>query len=181
MSIIDNLPENYNTLSPISFRFDINRLPNVSYFCQSATLPGLTMAEAERPTPFITHYVPGDKLEIDQLSLTFLVDENMANYIEVFTWMRGLGFPEEYETYRKLARETPETTRPSVENSETAVLSDASLFILTNSMNVNKNITFYDIFPTSLGALTFDSASGEITPILAEVTFRARDFEIKNI
>jgi len=181
MSLIDNLPENYNTLSPVSFRFDINRLPTVSFFCQSVTLPSLTMTEAERPTPFITHFVPGDKLEIDQLALTFIVDESMENYLEVLTWMRGLGFPDEYETYRKLARETSETTRPAVENSETAILSDASLFILTNSMNVNKNIIFYDIFPTSLGALTFDSAMGEIAPVLAEVTFRARDFEIKTI
>ena len=180
MSLIENLPENYNTLSPVSFRFDIRRLPNVSYFCQSATLPGLTMTEAERPTPFITQFVPGDKLEIDQLSISFLVDENMKNYLELFDWIRGLGFPDEFETYRKLARETPETVKPSVQNSETAILSDASLFILTNSMNVIKNIVFYDMFPTSLAALTFDSALGEVSPILAEATFRARDFEIKD-
>tara|TARA_Y100000401_G_scaffold117364_1_gene125832 strand:+ start:1370 stop:1915 length:546 start_codon:yes stop_codon:yes gene_type:complete len=180
MSLIDNLPENYNTLSPISFRFDVKRLPNVSYFCQSAILPGLTMAEAERPTPFITHYVPGDKLEIDQLSLSFLVDENMANYLEILTWMRGLGFPENFNSYKSLAEETPPTIQPSVQNSEQAIVSDASLFILTNGMNVNKNIVFYDIFPTSLGALSFDSASAEITPILAEATFRARDFEIQS-
>ena len=62
MSAIKNLPDNYNLLSPVSFKFQIKKLETVSYFCQNVNLPGLTLGEFTRATPFMDYPMPGDKL-----------------------------------------------------------------------------------------------------------------------
>jgi hypothetical protein len=38
--------------------------------------------------------LPGDKLIFGDLTLRFLVDEDLENYLEIQNWMRGLGYPE---------------------------------------------------------------------------------------
>ena len=36
------LTENLNNFIPTGFKFFLDKIPNVSYFCQAASLPGLT-------------------------------------------------------------------------------------------------------------------------------------------
>ena len=93
MSAIKNLPDNYNLLSPVGFRFQIKKLPTVTYFCQSVNIPGISLGEALRATPFVDFSVPGDKVSYDDLSISFLIDEDLSNFLEVFGWMKKLGSP----------------------------------------------------------------------------------------
>ena len=37
---------------------------------------------------------PGEKITFGDLTLSFLVDEDLSNYLEIQNWMRGIGFPE---------------------------------------------------------------------------------------
>jgi len=43
MSALQNQPINTSFLSPIGFKFQLNNFPEVNYFCQSATLPGISI------------------------------------------------------------------------------------------------------------------------------------------
>ena len=52
------------------------------------------MGNAVQPTYLKDIPIPGDKMEFEDLSVRFLVDENLENYMEIQNWMRGLGFPE---------------------------------------------------------------------------------------
>ena len=45
MSIIKNLPDNFNILSPVAFRFETRKIPNVTYFVQTANIPGMSTSE----------------------------------------------------------------------------------------------------------------------------------------
>ncbi|SVD20421.1 uncharacterized protein METZ01_LOCUS373275, partial [marine metagenome] len=40
---LGNQPTNLNYLNPVAFETNILRIPNVSYFCQRITIPGLSM------------------------------------------------------------------------------------------------------------------------------------------
>ena len=93
MSIIDSLPDNYNILSPISFRLQIDRLPNVTYFLQTANLPGLSVAESTVPTPTRAYPITGSILEFDAMDCSFVVDEDLKNYREIITWLRAMASP----------------------------------------------------------------------------------------
>ena len=51
MSALQNLPTNISYLSPIGFRFILSNFPEVTYFCQAANIPGVSLAGIDFPTP----------------------------------------------------------------------------------------------------------------------------------
>ena len=89
-----NQIQNRNFLSPVGFKFILNRTPKVSFFGNSANVPGMTLGIAEQPTYLKDIPVPGDKIEFQDFTLRFIVDENLENYMEMQKWIRGLGFPD---------------------------------------------------------------------------------------
>jgi hypothetical protein len=180
MSAIENLPTNINFLSQNGFRFSIKRLPNVNYFCQSATIPAVSLGVVETPTPLAFIPRPGDRITYDPLELTFKVDENLANYFEIQQWIEGLGHPESLEQTTALSRSIREgqsTYRPV--GSIPTFVSDAVLSILTSNKNVNKNIFFYDLFPIGLSSLNFVSTNTTIEYLEATATFRYRRYVLE--
>ena len=157
-------PTNKNFLSPVGFRFLIQKLPTVNWFIQSVNLPGVSLGEAPMPTPFVDGAFPGEKLTYDPLTLRFKVDEDLKNWMELQNWMVGLGFPDNFGQYKDLI-----SNKSFGENS---TFSDATLIILNSNMNSNFEVVFKDAFPTSLSELAFDSTSADIDFITADVTFR---------
>ena len=77
------LTTNLNFLSPLGFRFLLNKAPNIEYFCQVATLPTISMTEINRSNPFVAIPQPGDRIVYEPLTLQFRVDEDMTNYLEI--------------------------------------------------------------------------------------------------
>ena len=175
MSAIKNLPDNYNLLSPAGFKFQIKNLPTVTYFCQSVNLPGISLGEALRTTPFIDFSVPGDKVSYDDLSVSFLVDEDLTNFLEVLNWMKKLGSPTDP------SKEYSSLLNDKSANAMGGIYSDCSLTVLTNNMNANLDISFVDCWPTGLSELSLDTMTDDITPITASATFKFRDFTIKKV
>ena len=166
-SVVDNK----NFLSPLGFRLILNRTPNVEYFCQSATLPTVTLPETtQQVTPFVTIPHPGDHIQYDPLDLRFRVDEDMANYLEIYNWMVGLGFPDNYSQYKVLS-----------DNNKEKVYSDGTLLILTSNNNASIRVVFENMFPTSLSPLAFDVTQADIEYLEATVTMKYRKFYIENI
>ena len=96
---VKDQPTNRNYLSPVGYRFTLKRAPNVEFFVQRVRIPGLTLPVVERPTPFVKIPEPGDHLEFDTLSVTFKINEDLDNYLEIFDWMIALGKPEKFEQY----------------------------------------------------------------------------------
>jgi hypothetical protein len=148
----------------------------VSFFCQSANIPDLSLGAVIRPTPMRDFNTFGDNLEIGTLEITFLVDEDLSNYTEIQTWMRDLTSPEYFTGYNATLVNTAEGLGVFG-----GLISDATLHILTNAMNTNKNIIFKECFPTSLGALDFTTQDTEIAVITASCSFNIADFTIESV
>lgn len=155
---------NKNMLSPIGFQFSIQRLPTMNFFVQSVTLPGITVTTTDQPSPLKAIPIPGDKIEYSELEVNFKIDEDMRNYIEVFEWIRGLGFPDSTDQYKELA------DQPSYTGG--GIYSDASLTILTSAMNPNVRIEIRDLFPVSLTPIEMSALNSDIEYIEATATFR---------
>ena len=75
MSALQNQPINTSFLSPIGFKFQLNNFPEVNYFCQSATLPGISISTIPVPTPLKQIELPGDEVRFEEMSIKFIVDE----------------------------------------------------------------------------------------------------------
>ena len=164
-------PDNINFLSNLGFRFTVRKLPNVNWFVQSAMIPGLTLPDAEHPTPFQMTYRPGRTVEFDPLTISFKVDEDLNTFIELANWMRGIGFPESYQEYESNVNT----------GLQDAVFSDATLMILNSNMNPSHEINFIDIFPINVSALEFNSTSGDVEYITVQASFRYLRYEIRKI
>ena len=93
-SAFANQIQNRNFLSPVGFRFTLAKTPKVNFFCNSARIPEINLGVANQPTYLKDLDIPGDKLTYGDLTLRFLVDENLENYMAIHNWMTGLGFPE---------------------------------------------------------------------------------------
>lgn len=161
------VPTNINPLSPNGFMFNIQKLPSLSFFCQSVNLPGITLGAPEFGNPFNVAPIPGETLTYDQLTVQFLVDEQMANYQAIYNWIIALGFPESYEQY------TTFTESDTNNYSELATnYSDATLQILTGNNTVARAVQFIDLFPISLDSLQFAGTNNDVQYLIGNATFR---------
>lgn len=166
-------PSNINPLSPNGFMFNISKLPDVNFFCQSINLPGLNLPSIAQGTPFSDAEIPGDKLTYDTLDLQFLVDEQMLNYTSIHNWITALGFPQSYDQYINfISADQKNKTNELMQN-----YSDGVLQILNNSNNPSKTIQFRDLFPVSLSALTFLSTSDDVQYLVGNVSFKFTYYE----
>ena len=81
-------PKSTNFLSPLGGKFTIKKLPSVNFFVQSVAIPSVTVGEIPIGTPFSAKLqLPGDLVTFGDLVITFRVDENMENYLEIFNWI----------------------------------------------------------------------------------------------
>lgn len=172
-ALVDTIPTNKNFLSPLGFRFLVKKLPNVNFFAQKANIPGISMGTTEQPNPFIAIPYYGDHMQFNELEVTFRVDEDMKNYLEINTWIRALAFPEKFSEFAALFKKTP--------MSGEGLKSDASLIITTNGKNPNYECSFQDIFPISLSDLVFDTTDDSVNYLEATVQFRYTQYKISGL
>lgn len=167
-------PNNSNLAQTTRFQLTIPRLQGVSYFCQTFILPGVTAGNAMVPTPFVDMPVPGEKLQYDPLTVTFLVDEDMSNWREVHTWMRGYTFPTDFKEYRDLRLQnqfTKSLDRPQY--------SDGQLTVFSNAWKPLLRFKFYNMFPTTLGSVNFTAQDTPDAIMMADVTFMYLYFDVE--
>ena len=129
ISAFDQQIQNRNFLQPTGFKFTLNRSPKTSFFCQSANIPGMTLGVAAQPTYLRDIPTPGDKIEFEDLNLRFLVDENLENYMEIYTWIRGLGFQSRQKYTRPNARKYQDKGRAAREIRGMDIYSDEPMFL----------------------------------------------------
>jgi hypothetical protein len=177
---VNQQPSDLDYLKPNGFKFQIHNLPNVSYFCQAANIPAIQIGSPEFQTPLSNIPVPGDKLTYGDLVIRFLVQENMSNYLELYNWLVGLGFPESREQYKNW-NEAQRYRFPAISDKRLGALgnfSDADFFILDSDNNPNVKITYYDVFPVSLEALDFDISSGRADFLVGIAAFKYRQYTV---
>ena len=176
MSAVSTQPRNYNSLSGINFKFSLKRAPHVNFFVTQANTPAITLGAAPLPTPFRDTTIPGDKIEYGTLDVTFHIDEDMNNYLEIYNWMIALGFPNDFNQYKTLQDQAKNT--PMLGN---GLVSDATLTVLSSAKNKNINIKFQNIFPIQLTDVVFNLENTDVDYIQATVSFNFQNFTIEQI
>ena len=121
-----NQISNRNFLSVTGFKFTLARYPKVDFFSNSARIPQITLDVARQSSYLKDLDVPGEKLNYGDMTIKFIVDENMENYITIYDWLVGLGFPEITTQFKDLT---------TVENKRDmkAQFSDGTLRVLNSN------------------------------------------------
>ena len=163
--------QNRNFLSPIGFKFSLVKCPKVSFFANTAQIPGLNIQAAEQPTYQRNIPQPGDKMEFQDFTLRFLVDENLENFMEIQNWIRGLGYPENMDEFEDLTKQSVLGGFGFAQGGDN-IYSDGTLQILSNNLVPSFQVVFSDLFPYSLSTVQFDATDTDIEYFTADVGFK---------
>ena len=184
-------PTKQDYASPTQFKFQITKLPKVEYFCTAANIPGISIPSPQQPTPLADIPLPGETVQFEDLSVTFMVDENLENYREIHGWMYGIGFPISRTQFGSLVDAGKDRFPTGGKNSVATdpgktkygaqplgpIFSDATLNVLTSKNNANIEVRFSDVFPTNLSGLDFNQQADDVSYLSATVTFKYKVYE----
>lgn len=160
-----------NFLSPFGYRFVLTRAPNLVYTVQAIDIPGIALSVAEINNPF-TRIPTSGKIQFGELNVSFKVNESLDNYLEIFDWMIGLGFPSDFSQYNRLKNNT---------DLDKGISSDIIVSILDSSKNAKIRVDFTDAFPVEIGPLSFDASLPNMQYVTANVRFRYLKHEFTKI
>lgn len=149
-----------NLLQPTKFTVVFPEISETVYFCQEANIPGVTMVSLQHPTPNIDLYVAGTKLEYNTFDISFLVNEDIGSWLDLYKWMKHI------------------TTdmKGYVKTNGTAILT-----VHSNQNNPKVRVKYINIFPLSLGDISFDTKLSAEDHIVVPASFRYDYFEIEEI
>ena len=184
-------PTVYDYATGTQWRLAFNRLPKTTWFCTAANIPGITLGEAQYATPMSDMFVTGDKLTFETLNITFIVDEELQNYRELWDWIVGMGSPvnhSQWETTLSKGDGAVRTfgtsdadPRTKTTYEESNLYSDSTL-IVYNSKNMAKvNVQFKNMFPTSLSSLEYSQDLTDVEYFKASATFRYLYYEFETV
>lgn len=166
------LTQNINYLQPTSFKLSIDRTnyPNLEFFVQNFTHPGLMMPASEMPIRRLQSIpYPGESLTINELSATILLDEDMESYSEMYNWIRRIQVTD--------MNGNQNTQRGNTANPH----ADITLSILSSHNNLSKQVRYVDAIPTSLGDISFEATATGTEFITFIASFRFSYFELLNV
>ena len=155
-------PKNRNFLAPVGFKMELELFNGVDFFCQRANIPDMTLPFTEVPTRFRSFPIAAaGGIQTGDLNLTFIIDEDLHNYMTIHNWIKKNGLYEEHS------------------NSE-AEYSSGRLEITTSNFNIAAYVSFENLFPISLSEVGFDVSDTDQEYFTADATFKYTSFELRN-
>lgn len=145
---------NTNTQVVTNFKMVISD-SDFDYFIQNAELPSVSLSSIETPWQNFGGFMPDNKIVYDPLNISFLLAEDMKNYLFIFDWLK----------------------RVSDKGRLKDQFRDVTLHILSNNKTTNQAIKFVNSFPTNISQVSFDSGSGDASPIIVQATIAYQFFE----
>ena len=158
-------------LATLHFELTIQKLPSVSFMVTAVQIPGLFMNNPQLPTPFTPVPLPADKLQFEELGIKFKVDAMMQNWLEIYNWIYGIGFPKSF----------PDRAAVEPTGRVTDLYSDLTLDILDYHKQPILRANFVDVLPKSLSGFTANVADTTVTYIESTASFVYRQFTITQL
>ena len=147
-----------NFLNPSSFvlTLDSQTYSGAEFTIQTMMLPDVTAEGAELNYQQLNVKMAADKISFGAFEISYLIDEDLLNYKEIFDWIKG-----------------------NVESNHTATnhVRDLTLTIMNSANNVTKQIKFVDAYPTTISSLPFDITTTDVEYLTAVVSFSYSYYE----
>ena len=149
-------PVKINLAKSTNYKLNLNVLPETLFWLTTCNIPTISSNEVPIPDPVHGYrYKPSNTFTTAPMTVTFLVDEDYSNYMEILHLMYKAAGPNMSERY-----EDDEATGTT-----------GSLHILSNNKNITDNVfTFHNLFPTILGELQMTNESPD--PLLTDLTMQ---------
>jgi len=162
-SSISRQPKTIDLLQDNKFKLSIHKYPYLEYFCQTVNIPGIDIPEFIQPSTFTPIKRPGTVINYEDLEITFLVSEDLQNWLQLMDWM---------------TRIVPTRSFNQVITPEKEVYSDITLHILSNKSNRVMEINFLQCWPKVLSAITMETTTIDAANVTATITFGHSGFTV---
>lgn len=149
-------PKNRNFLQVNGFEFVLSKTPNLEFFVQEVRLPGLTIPNVRIPNPLIDIKEQGDTGQYSELGVTFIADEDLRTWEELFTWFSSVTFPKNSKQRAKTRDE---------------LFADITVIVQTSHHNSNFQFQYIDAFPTSVSELELKVTNAGTEFLMFNVSF----------
>jgi hypothetical protein len=158
-------PVSNNALINNFYQLEISTIPNTTWFCQAANLPGIKFYEVDQPT-ILSHPIrsPVGAIRFDDFGITFKVDENLKNWLEIHNWIK------------RMSNYTNDTSFSKPWNEQR---SNGSLRITNSAYTPILEINFTGLFPTELGGLVFTTVEPDSKELMSTVKFAYADYDVR--
>jgi hypothetical protein len=184
-----NAPQDYtpsltqqstNVLYGNHYRFDIERLPDLSFFVQAVSMPSVSGATADQVNPFVVIRHPGEMLSYGQFQVTYQVDAQFKSYFSLYYWLKGYGFPHSFDEVIRF-REQQKRLMPNIRpNPIDLEKTNATLSVLTPDTGaIVAEILMQDVFPIDLSGLQFLATDTEPPVLTTTATFVCTTFDVR--
>lgn len=148
---------NYNNALSANFRITFPKIPNLEFYAMSVNIPTTQLSAIEVAYRDVRAKVPDDKFEWDDVTIQFILDENMYVYELLKKWSSD-------------ARNVQDWL-------------DAMLDINIQPLDGNKTLEYSFVlqqsFPTVVNGWQFNSSLMSSEAITFDATFAYQDFIIK--
>ncbi len=133
----------------------IDVLERFELYCTEFNLPGLTTNAPELENPFSRTVWTPDKLFFDELNVTFLVREDLKNWLILKDWMYGMAFPHDHKQFKN----------------RILTQHDATLHIFGAQNLPILRVRYTNALPVRLGEIVFSSTDNQAEPKSSMVQF----------
>jgi len=147
-----------NNRYTVSFYGDRHRNNPLELHCTGVTMPGMSGGITELAAPMRSLPQPGGSIMFDDLYLTFLVSEDLREWIYLFNWIRENNCGSSVAMY--------------------PYYSQVELTILTNKFNPLLSFTFHNCFPYVLGVVDLSTETANIETLSSNVSLKFTDYTL---
>jgi hypothetical protein len=131
-------------------------MQDAEFAVTSFNIPSVTLQFSNVPTPFLAGKEVTSKPDFGEISISFIVDEEMKNWLAIYEWMMDLSF------------------RKSIKPR----FVDGTITIYSSHNNPIIKFNLSEIAPIYLSDISFSESSSETSPITATARFALTLFSV---
>jgi hypothetical protein len=176
-------PRNINQYDKTKFIVILHYTPVMMWFATSVSLPSLSLNKIVLQTSGLPIKAPSNNLDIDDLSIEFIVDEDFKNYFEVVNWISRLadkssdGADWAYFRQENVDTKSNKKTNPGFGGG----LVDISVITLTSKRKPNIQFFFKDCWVNSVPSLELRMNDDDTDPAMMSCNFTVTDMYATNL
>ena len=167
--LLGNYPTTSNLLTANQFKFNTSRIPILSEYTIGVNVPSIEFISTELKTSFgVNIPTATGKYIFEDLTVAFLVDEEIESWREIYEWLRRLGPMNEV---------SEDIMYENCYDSTTV----GELTILNSAYQPKFKYNFYNMFPISLTGFSFATTAADSVQLQASATFRYSYYDMSVI
>jgi len=165
--LLGNFPTTSNLLTANQFKFNTARIPILSEYVIGVNIPSIEFVSAELGTAFgVNIPTATGKYIFEDLTVSFLVDEELESWREIYEWMIRLG---------PMNEKSQEIMYDNCYDSTTV----GELTILNSAYKPKFRYKFYNMFPISLTGFSFTTTAADSIQLSSSATFRFSYYDVE--